>query len=66
MKKAAVGEFHHLTLLFRVIHLDESKLTSSEKEEDNAIMRIDVVGEEFYRKLKLVILEYEKRGWLME
>lgn len=66
LNQVAVWELYHLLMMLRVVHLDKSKLPEEEKHDANMIFRPEVVGEDFHRKLMWILLEYEKRGWLIE
>lgn len=65
LNQVAPGELYHLLVLLRVVHLDKGQLTQEETRDVNAIFLPHAVGKDFLRKLKFVILEYERRGWLI-
>lgn len=66
MNHLAAGELYHLLVLLRVVHLDQNKIPEAEKQDLEMIFRPEVVGEDFYCKLTFVVLEYERRGWLLD
>lgn len=66
MNQVAVAELYHLLLMLRVVHLDKRKLPEGEPHNADMFLLPDVVGEHYFRKLKLVVSEYERRGWLMD
>ena len=59
-------DLFHITILLRVIHLDKDKVLAMDPADGDPMKKHDVVSQDFYRKVKILILECEKRGWLIE
>lgn len=65
LSKAAVEDFLHTVIILRVVYLDPQKLSQSS---NDALMDLnveDTLTEDFFRKLGWMVLEYERRGWLI-
>lgn len=46
--------------------MDKAKLAAMEGYDNEAMFNKDLLGPDYYEKLKIVVLEFQKRGWLME
>lgn len=50
----------------KVFYMDKAKLANMEGYDNEAMFNKDLLGPDYYEKLKIVVLEFQKRGWLME
>lgn len=63
VRKSTQKDMLHLLIMFRIIHLDESKIDPTDQ---SGRFPLEALGDDFYRKLKIFILECQKRDWLMD
>lgn len=49
----------------KVVLLDREKAVHLDEVSEDMLLNPDLVGEEYFGKLKVVVKEFEKRGWLL-
>lgn len=59
-------ELGHIIMMTKILLLDGKKLEGQEEVTEDVMLNPDLVGPEFYNKLKLVILMFQKRNWLIK
>lgn len=59
-------ELGHIIMMTKILLLDGKKLEGQEEVPEDVMLNPDLVGPEFYNKLKLVILMFQKRNWLIK
>lgn len=58
-------EFYHIALMLRVFFAKKDKMPDNIGDLNTDMMaRDDIVGPEYYVKVKHFVMEYEKRKWL--
>lgn len=50
----------------RCVKLEKQKMQEMSELTEDVFLNPDLLGVDYYRKLKLVILEFEKREWLVD
>lgn len=59
-------ELGHIIMMTKILLLDGKKMEGQEEVPEDVMLNPDLVGPEFYNKLKLVILMFQKRNWLIK
>uniref|UniRef100_A0A1B0GJS4 CHK kinase-like domain-containing protein n=1 Tax=Lutzomyia longipalpis TaxID=7200 RepID=A0A1B0GJS4_LUTLO len=66
INKQAPYELYHITSMIKILLIDKQKMAEKEEITDDTFYDAEMVGPNYYEKLKLIILEYKKRNWLIE
>uniref|UniRef100_A0A1B0D3I1 CHK kinase-like domain-containing protein n=1 Tax=Phlebotomus papatasi TaxID=29031 RepID=A0A1B0D3I1_PHLPP len=64
--KQAPYELYHLAAMTKILLIDKQKMAEKKEITDDTFSDADMVGPNYYEKLKLLILEYKKRNWLIK
>lgn len=46
--------------------MDREKMAALEELSGDVIFNDDLLGSNYFRKLKMIVLEFQKRGWLID
>lgn len=57
---------YHILCMTRCVKLEKQKMQEMSELTEDVFLNPDLLGVDYYRKLKLVILEFEKREWLVD
>lgn len=62
----AKHELYHILIMIKVLLVDKKKMEAMEELSEDLFTDPNLLGADYFRKLKLIVFEFEKRGWLME
>lgn len=57
-------ELFHILMMTKILLLDSKKLDGSKDISEDLMTSTDLIGPEFYQKLKLILTMFKKRNWL--
>uniref|UniRef100_A0A1L8DNF4 Putative juvenile hormone-inducible protein n=1 Tax=Nyssomyia neivai TaxID=330878 RepID=A0A1L8DNF4_9DIPT len=66
INRQAPYELYHITSMIKILLIDKQKMAEKTEITDDTFYDAEMVGPNYYEKLKLIILEYKKRNWLIE
>lgn len=66
VNELAKYELGHIMMMTKILLLDGKKLEGQEEVTEDVMLNPDLVGPEFYNKLRLVILIFQERKWLVK
>ncbi|XP_059616957.1 uncharacterized protein LOC132261924 isoform X2 [Phlebotomus argentipes] len=66
INRQAPYELYHLVAMTKILLIDKQKMAQKNEITDDTFYDAEMVGPNYYDKLKLIILEYKKRHWLIE
>lgn len=58
-------ELYHILIMTKVLLIDSKKMAELDDFVDDAFFDANMVGPDYYQKLKLIVKEFEKRNWLV-
>lgn len=59
-------ELYHILTMVKVTMLDKEKMAEIKELSEDLMLHSDLLGSDYYRKLKMVVLEFNNRGWLVK
>lgn len=65
VNELAKFELSHILLMTKVIQMDNQKLGEDTEVTDDMLLNPNLIGPDYFEKIKLVVLMFQKRNWLM-
>ncbi|GAB0093276.1 uncharacterized protein DMENIID0001_083570 [Sergentomyia squamirostris] len=64
--KQAPYEFYHIVAMTKILLIDKQKMAEQDEITDDTFSSSEFVGPNYYEKLRLIVLEFSKRNWLIK
>lgn len=66
LNELAGFELQHVTMMMKVLMTDSKKLEGETEPSLDFMTNRDLIGQDFYNKLKFIFLAFEKKKWLFQ
>lgn len=52
--------------MIKITLLDKDKMAAMDELSEDLVLNPDMLGANYFKKLQMVVLEFQKRGWLLK